>query len=80
MTAKSWNFGKTFWIANSVELFERAAYYGTFIALVLFLTNIVGYTDIEAGWVGWVFSALIYFLPLFTGAVSDKIGFRQSCC
>jgi len=78
MTAKSWNFGKTFWIANSVELFERAAYYGTFIALVLFLTNIVGYTDIEAGWVGGVFTALIYFLPLFTGAVSDKIGFRAA--
>lgn len=78
MTAKSWNFGKTFWIANSVELFERAAYYGTFIALVLFLTNIVGFTDIEAGWVGGVFSALIYFLPLFTGAVSDKIGFRAA--
>jgi dipeptide/tripeptide permease len=73
-----WNFGKTFWIANGVELFERAAYYGTFIALVLFLTNIVGYSDIEAGWVGGIFSALIYFLPLFTGAISDKIGFRPS--
>lgn len=73
-----WNFGSTFWIANGLELFERAAYYGTFIALVLFLTNIVGYTDIEAGWIGGLFSALIYFLPLFTGAIADKIGFRLS--
>jgi len=78
MTGKSWNFGRTFWIANGVELFERAAYYGTFIALVLFLTNVVGYSDIEAGWIGGLFSALIYFLPIFTGAIADKIGFRLS--
>jgi dipeptide/tripeptide permease len=78
MKGQSWNFGKTFWIANGVELFERAAYYGTFIALVLFLTNIVGYSDIEAGWIGGLFSALIYLLPLFTGAIADKIGFRPS--
>ncbi len=73
-----WSFGKTFWVANGIELFERAAYYGAFIALVLFLTNIVGFDDIEAGWIGGLFSALIYFLPLFTGAIADKIGFRLS--
>ena len=73
-----WSFGRTFWVANGIELFERAAYYGAFIALVLFLTNVVGYDDIEAGWIGGLFSALIYFLPLFTGAVADKIGFRLS--
>mgnify|MGYP005863510691 FL=1 len=71
-------FEKTFWTANSVELFERAAYYGTFIALVVFLTNVVGYSDIEAGWIGGIFASLIYFLPLFTGTIADKIGFRVS--
>jgi dipeptide/tripeptide permease len=71
-------FGKTFWTANGVELFERAAYYGTFIALVIFLTNVVGYSDIESGWIGGLFASLIYFLPLFTGAIADKIGFRSS--
>lgn len=71
-------FEKTFWTANGVELLERAAYYGTFIALVIFLTNVVGYSDIESGWIGGLFSALIYFLPLFTGAIADKIGFRTS--
>lgn len=78
MNKPFFGFGKTFWTANGVELFERAAYYGTFIALVIFLTNIVGYTDIESGWIGGIFAALIYFLPLFTGAVADKIGFRIS--
>ncbi|MCX7829596.1 MAG: MFS transporter [Acidobacteria bacterium] len=78
MPKKFFGFETTFWTANGVELFERAAYYGTFIALVIFLTNVVGYSDIESGWIGGVFSALIYFLPLFTGAIADKIGFRAS--
>ena len=26
-------FSKAFWVANTVELFERAAYYGVFIAV-----------------------------------------------
>lgn len=72
------NFSKIFWIANFVELLERAAYYGTFIALVLFLTNVVKYTDVEAGFVGGIFASIIYFLPLITGTIADRIGFRAS--
>ncbi len=45
--ALTWTFPKAFWVANVIELFERAAYYGTFIALALFLTDVVGFTDIE---------------------------------
>jgi dipeptide/tripeptide permease len=60
----TWKLSKIFWIANIVELFERAAYYGVFIAFVIFLTEIVGFTDREAGWIGRVFAALLY-LDLF---------------
>jgi dipeptide/tripeptide permease len=74
----TWRFPGTFWIANSVELFERAAYYGTFIALALYLTDVVGFTDVEAGWIGALFSSLIYFLPFVTGALADRMGFRPS--
>jgi dipeptide/tripeptide permease len=74
----TWRFPGTFWIANSVELFERAAYYGTFIALALFLTDVVGFTDVEAGWIGALFSSMIYFLPFVTGALADRMGFRPS--
>ena len=56
----TWKFPKTFWIANVIELFERASYYGMFIALVIFLTDVVGFTDIEAGWIGGAFAALLY--------------------
>lgn len=74
----SWKFPKAFWTANVVELFERAAYYGVFIAITLYLSRIVGFDDIEAAWIGGVFSAGLYFLPPFTGALADKIGFRNA--
>lgn len=74
----TWRFPKAFWIANVIELFERAAYYGMFIALVVFLTDIVGFTDIEAGWIGGFFAALLYLGPIFNGALADKMGFRNA--
>ncbi len=72
----TWRFPAAFWIANTIELFERAAYYGTFITLAVFLTRVVGFTDIEAGWIGAFFSSMIYFLPFFSGAIADRMGFR----
>lgn len=74
----TWRFPRAFWVANVIELFERAAYYGTFIALALFLTNVVGFTDIEAGWISGIFSSGLYLLPFVTGALADRLGFRAS--
>ncbi|WP_232771254.1 MFS transporter [Colwellia sp. 75C3] len=77
--AKLWRgFPKDFWTANGVELLERAAYYGVFIVITLYLSRILGFDDIEAAWISGSFSAGLYFLPTFTGALADKIGFRSS--
>ena len=74
----NWKFPKTFWTANTVELLERAAFYCMFIAMSLYLTDVVGFDDKWAGIIGAFFSAGVYFLPPFTGALSDKIGFRNA--
>lgn len=74
----SGRFPPIFWLSNGVELCERAAYYGTFIALSMFLTDAAGFSDVEAGWIGALFSSAIYFLPFLTGALSDRIGFRHA--
>jgi dipeptide/tripeptide permease len=71
-------FSKIYWTANTVELFERAAYYAVFIAITLYLTNIVGFNDVWAAWISGVFSAGLYLLPPFTGALADRIGFRKA--
>jgi dipeptide/tripeptide permease len=71
-------WSKAFWVANFVELFERAAYYGVFIVITLYLSRILGFNDIQAAAIAGIFSACLYLLPTFTGALADKIGFRNS--
>ena len=75
---ETWKFPRAFWVANTVELFERAAFYGVFIVITLYLSRILGFGDIEAATIAGVFQALLYFLPTFAGAYADKIGFRKS--
>ncbi len=74
----SWRFPQAFWVANVVELFERASFYAVFITFTLFLSNVVGFDDIEAAWLGGFYAAGMYFLPPFTGAIADKMGFRKA--
>ncbi len=71
-------FSSAFWTANFAELLERAAYYGVFIVITLYLSRILGFGDIEASLIAGTFSALLYFLPTFAGAYADKIGFKKS--
>ena len=73
-----WSFPRAFWMANVIELFERAAFYGMFITLTLYLTREIKFTDIEAGYVAACFSSVIYLLPTFMGAMADRIGFRKA--
>ncbi len=74
-------FSKTFWIANLMELFERWAFYGFYVLFANYLTMSVdmgalGFTQSEKGIIMGVGTAILYLLPVFTGAIADKIGFR----
>ena len=77
-SSRKMKFSRAFWVANTVELFERAAYYGVFIVITLYLSRILGFNDIESAAIAGVFSASLYLLPTFAGALADKIGFRNS--
>jgi dipeptide/tripeptide permease len=78
--ASTWRFPTAFWTANVIELFERAAYYGTFIELAHYLTATVGYRDAWANSIAGIFAAGLYLLPFFNGAAADRLGFRRSLC
>jgi dipeptide/tripeptide permease len=73
----------TYWWANSMELFERLAWYGMFIPLSLYLTGstetgALGFTQIQKGTLMGTVVMVLYFLPLLTGAIADKFGFRKT--
>lgn len=71
-------FTRAFWVSNTVELFERMAYYAVFIVLTIYLSSILGFNDFEASIISGLFSGGLYLLPILTGAYADKIGFRKS--
>ena len=85
MTAgkQGWKFPMDFWLANTMELFERAAYYGFFIVITLYLTDIVGFSDKETGIVAGLFYAGLYLLRhllelCLTGSASRTDSFLRS--
>jgi POT family proton-dependent oligopeptide transporter len=75
-------FPRVFWISNIMELFERWAWYGFYNAFALYLTlskdtGALGFTQVQKGAIIGTGSMLLYFLPLITGAIADRIGFKK---
>jgi proton-dependent oligopeptide transporter, POT family len=70
-------FSPAFWIANTFELFERFAFYGSKAVLTVFLANKVGLKE-EAGTLAGLFSGVIFFLPIVAGVLVDKYGFKKT--
>ena len=73
---------RIFWVSNIMELFERWAWYGMYNALALYLTlsrdtGALGFSDAQKGIIIGTGSMLLYFLPLITGAIADKIGYKK---
>jgi len=77
------SYNKGFWVASVMELFERWAWYGLFAVLALYLTGStddggLGFTHTEKGQIMGIVTAILYLLPLFTGVIADKIGYKLS--
>jgi len=70
-------FVPTFWVANTLELFERLAYYGAKAVLTVYLANKVGLHE-EAGFLAGLFNAVLYALPVVAGVFVDKYGFKRT--
>ena len=72
-------FPATFWTANTIELFERAAYYSMASFVVIYLKEILGMSPTLATFLnGSVLWGLIYFLPILSGTLADRYGFKRS--
>jgi POT family proton-dependent oligopeptide transporter len=71
-------FSRTFWVANTLELFERFSFYGAKAVLTIYLAQRVGLGPQAAGSLAGIFSGVLYFLPVLAGTVVDRYGFRRS--
>lgn len=75
-------FPRVFWISNLMEVFERWAWYGFYNAFALYLTlskdtGALGFTQVQKGVIIGTGSMLLYFLPIITGAIADRIGYKK---
>ena len=75
-------YNTTFWASNVIELFERWAWYGFYMAFALYLVNskdtgAIGLTQAQKGIIMGTGSMLLYFLPVITGAIADKVGYKR---
>lgn len=72
-----------FWFANAMELFERWAWYGFYMLFALYLTGStdqggLGFSQTQKGLIMGIGTAILYFLPIVTGAIADRIGYRRT--
>lgn len=75
-------FPKTFWAVNTMEIFERMAWYGFFAVSSLYITGAVsegglGFSDQDRGVLQGVVTFFLYLFPVVTGALADRYGFKK---
>ncbi|HEY3446405.1 MAG TPA: MFS transporter [Myxococcales bacterium] len=76
------SFPRTFWVANTMELFERAAYYGLNSVLAVYLSGKVhegglGFDEQSVGFLQGLVYAATYVIPIVGGALADRYGYRR---
>ncbi|MGQ7867894.1 MFS transporter [Sunxiuqinia sp. sy24] len=74
--AKRTPFPKVFWVANTIEVLERFAYYGIYMSFGIYLGQL-GFSKGDLGAIQSIFLALSYLIPLFSGTFADRYGFRK---
>ena len=69
-------FPPVFWIANTVEVLERFAYYGIYFGFGIYMTHL-GYSREQLGIVQSIFLLLSYITPIVSGTFADRFGFKK---
>ena len=81
-TLRTDSFSRTFYTANLLEIFERIAWYGFFTVSSLYMSSSpeaggLGFSDTERGVLQGIIPFFVYVLPVVTGALGDRLGYRR---
>lgn len=76
------SFPRSFWTVVTMEFFERGSYYGMMSVLSVYLvlsTNEggLGFSKESVGAIKSVIVPMLYFLPILSGAIGDRFGYRK---
>jgi len=75
-------FPGTFFTANTIEIFERMAWYGMFSLLPLYLTDPrakggLAFTEEDSSLITGIATFMLYLMPVVTGALADRYGYKK---
>jgi dipeptide/tripeptide permease len=79
---KKSRFPINYWTVIVMEFIERGSYYGVLSILSVYLTNNVeagglGISIEQAGIISSITKPLLYLLPILSGAIADRYGYRR---
>jgi POT family proton-dependent oligopeptide transporter len=69
-------FPPVFWVANSVEVLERFAYYGIYMGFGIYM-EYLGYSKSQLGFAQAIFLLFSYVVPVISGSFADRFGFKK---
>ncbi len=74
-------FPRSFWAANSMEIFERMGWYGFYAVSTLYLTGSVddgglGFSSADRGVIQGLATFFLYLFPAVFGALADRYGYK----
>jgi POT family proton-dependent oligopeptide transporter len=73
------NHPKALWMLFFTEMWERFSFYGMRALLMLYMTQVLFFSDKDANQQYGAYNALVYTMPLIGGWIADKLlGFRKS--
>ncbi len=76
------SFSRNFWTAIIMEFFERGSYYSVMSVLSVYLilspdSGGLGFSKEQAGSVLGIIPPLLYLLPIISGAIAERYGYRK---
>jgi MFS family permease len=76
------SYPSTFWVANTMEIFERMAWYGFYAVSSLYITGPtetggLGFTSVQRGQIQAIVPFFLYLFPVVTGALADRYGYKR---
>ena len=79
---KTTPFPAAFYVANTMEIFERLAWYGMYTLLASYIMTPstqggLGLGNTERGLIMGVVPFFLYLFPVISGALADKFGYRK---
>ncbi|MCG8404374.1 MAG: MFS transporter [Phycisphaerales bacterium] len=76
------SYPSTFWVANTMEIFERMSWYGWFTVMAVYVTGKVetgglGFSTELRGALQGIVPFFLYMFPIITGALADRYGYKK---